>query len=61
MCPSKDCEKCPADGLSCAASKDTGKFSDSAAAQHMKRHHRPQPRRNQAQWEAYLQTFLPAP
>ena len=39
MCPFPGCKKCPDDGLPCAANKTTKKFSDSAAAQHMKREH----------------------
>ena len=61
MCPVKDCKRCPSDGISCAVNEKTKNFSDSAAAQHMKRFHPKQPRRTQAEWKRYLQTFPPAP
>ena len=61
MCPWPGCKKCPDDGLSCAVNKKTKKFSDSAAAAHMKTNHKPQLKRSQAEWRRFMQGFPTVP
>ena len=58
MCPVAGCTRGPKDGISIELPA-TQKYSDTAMAQHMKNHHKPQPKRSQDEWKQWHEVEWP--